>query len=59
MIFLNSLKLNILNLYFSRFCFLEIGKQMGALSPPEYAVLTKWYEWLEKKADIGLDLIGN
>nr|SVE71368.1 EOG090X0FP3 [Daphnia similis] len=33
------------------------GKQMGALSPPEYAVLTKWYEWLEQKADIGLDLI--
>lgn len=32
---------------------------MGALSPPEYAVLTEWYEWLEKKADIGLDLIGN
>lgn len=31
---------------------------MGALSPPEYAVLTKWYEWLEQKADIGLDLIG-
>jgi hypothetical protein len=31
---------------------------MGALSPPEYAVLKKWYEWLEKKADIGLDLIG-
>lgn len=42
-----------------RFCFLEIGKQMGALSPPEYAVLTEWYDWLEKKADIGLDLIGN
>lgn len=41
----------------NRFCFLEIGKQMGALSPPEYAVLTKWYEWLEQKADIGLDLI--
>ena len=32
---------------------------MGALSPPEYVVLTKWYEWLEEKADIGLDLIGN
>lgn len=32
---------------------------MGALSLPEYAVLTEWYDWLEKKTDIGLDLIGN
>ena len=31
---------------------------MGALSSEEYCVLTSWYEWLEKKADIDLDLIG-
>jgi hypothetical protein len=37
---------------------LEIGKEMGALSSQEYCVLTSWYEWLETKADIGLDLIG-
>ena len=48
-----------MKLFNFRFCFLEIGKQMGALSPPEYAVLTEWYEWLERKTDIGLDLIGN
>ena len=50
---------NVMKLLNFRFCFLEIGKQMGALSPPEYAVLTEWYEWLERKTDIGLDLIGN
>ena len=43
----------------NRFCFLEIGKKMGAISPPEYAVLTEWYDWIEKKMDIDLDLIGN
>ena len=32
---------------------------MGALSSEEYSVLTSWYDWLEQKADIGLDLIGN
>ncbi len=31
---------------------------MGALSHPEFAVLTEWYDWLERRADIGLDLIG-
>ena len=31
---------------------------MGSLSPPEYAVLTEYYDWLEKRTDIGLDLIG-
>ena len=41
-----------------RFCFLEIGKEMRALSPPEYAVLAEWYDYLETNLDIGLDLIG-
>jgi len=41
----------------NRFCFLEIGKEMGAISPPEYSVLTGWYDWLETNMDISLDLI--
>jgi len=31
---------------------------MGAISPPEYSVLTGWYDWLETNMDISLDLIG-
>ncbi len=31
---------------------------MGALSEPEHAVLTEYYDWMEENLDIGLDLIG-
>jgi len=41
----------------NRYCFLEIGKEMGAISPPEYAVLIEWYNWMESKMNINLDLI--
>lgn len=41
----------------NRHCFLDIGREMGALSEPEHAVLTEYYDWMEENLDIGLDLI--
>lgn len=41
-----------------RNCFLEIGKDCGHLQGAEYSVLCKYYELLESKLDIGIDLIG-
>ena len=42
----------------SRYCFLEIGQECGHLQKAEYSVLCKYYELLESKLDIGIDLIG-
>lgn len=39
-------------------CFMENSFRSGYLSPPEYAVLRKWYEWIQENIDISLDLIG-
>lgn len=41
----------------NRYCFLEIGKDCGHLQGAEYSVLCKYYELLESKLDIGIDLI--
>ncbi|KAK8395520.1 hypothetical protein O3P69_005555 [Scylla paramamosain] len=41
----------------NRYCFLEIGQDCGHLHRAEYSVLCKYYELLESKLDIGVDLI--
>ena len=42
----------------NRFCFLELAKREGSLGSQELAVLKSWYEWLDKKMGLELDLIG-
>lgn len=41
----------------NRYCFLENSHKSGFILSPEYAVLCKWYEWIEDNVDISLDLI--
>lgn len=43
----------------NRYCFLENSYRSGLVLPAQYAVLCKWYEWIEENVDISLDLIGN
>lgn len=53
----NPVKLIERSLQNNRYCFLEIGKDCGHLQGAEYSVLSKYYELLESKLDIGIDLI--
>ncbi|XP_042234925.1 deoxynucleoside kinase-like isoform X2 [Homarus americanus] len=41
----------------NRYCFLESGHDCGHLKEPEYSVLCEYYDLLESKLDIGIDLI--
>ncbi|KAL0281584.1 UNVERIFIED_CONTAM: hypothetical protein PYX00_002523 [Menopon gallinae] len=41
----------------NRYCFLENSYRNGLVLPAQYAVLCKWYEWIEENVDISLDLI--
>ncbi|XP_045125309.1 deoxynucleoside kinase-like isoform X4 [Portunus trituberculatus] len=41
----------------NRYCFLEIGQDCGHLQGAEYSVLCKYYDLLQSKLDIGIDLI--
>jgi hypothetical protein len=36
----------------------EMAHNCGQLLDAEYAVLCKWYEWMQQNIDIQLDLIG-
>lgn len=40
-----------------RYCFTELARREGSLSPEEYAVLSEWHSWLDKQFDISLDAI--
>jgi len=41
----------------NRFCFLELTKQVGNLTDPEFAVLDNWWKWLDSNMGLDLDMI--
>lgn len=43
----------------TRYCFLETAKEMKHLEEIEFAILAKWFQYLECEPRTRLDLIGN
>ena len=53
----SSVKLLERSIQNNRFCFLELAKRQGSLSNPELSVLYSWYDFLDQKMGLDLDLI--